>query len=87
MIKGKTSTGFEFSVDSSVGNDYELVELLANLDEDFLAMTKVVNRVLGKEQSNKLKEHVRNENGIVPTDRMAEEISEIFQSTDEGKNS
>ena len=87
MIKGKTSTGFEFNIDQSIGNDYELVELLGNLDEDFLTMTKVVNRVLGKEQANKLKEHVRNENGIVPTDRMAEEISEIFQSTDEGKNS
>ena len=87
MIKGKTSTGFEFNIDQSIGNDYELVELLGNLDEDFLTMTKVVNRVLGKEQANKLKEHVRNEKGIVPTDRMAEEISEIFQSTDEGKNS
>lgn len=88
MVKGKTKSGFEFEISKDIANDYELVENLAELEENPLLIGKIVNQVLGKEQTARLKEHVRNEKGIVPTDKMTEEIIEIFQKGgEETKNS
>lgn len=88
MIKGKTSTGFEFEISEDVVNDYELVENLAELEDNPLMISKVVNKILGKEQTEKLKNHVRDDKGIVPIDKMTKEIIEIFQiSGEEIKNS
>lgn len=88
MIKGKTSSGFEFEISKDIVNDYELVENLAELEENPLLIGKIVNQVLGKEQAKNLKEHVRNEKGIVPTDKITKEIIEIFKNAgEETKNS
>ncbi len=88
MIKGKTSSGFEFEISKDVANDYELVENLGELEDNPLILGKIVNQILGKEQTARLKDHVRNEKGIVPTDRMTQEIIEIFQNSgEEIKNS
>ena len=88
MIEGKTSSGFEFAISKDVKNDYELVENLGELEDNPLILGKIVNQILGKEQTAKLKNHVRNENGIVPTDKMTQEIIEIFRNGgEETKNS
>lgn len=80
MIKGRTSSGFEFEISRDIINDYELVENLGELEDNPLMLGKIVNQILGKEQTIKLKDHIRNENGIVPTDKMTKEIIEIFQN-------
>lgn len=88
MIKGKTSSGFEFEISKDVVNDYELVENLAELEDNPLILAKVIKQILGEEQTEKLKNHVRNEKGIVPTDKMTQEIIEIFKNGgEETKNS
>lgn len=87
MIKGTTKSGFKFEIPRNIANDYEFVELLTELDDNPLTLTKVVNRVLGKEQANKLKDHIRTDKGLVPTDLMMQEITEIFETEEEVKNS
>lgn len=88
MIKGKTSSGFRFEISKDVINDYELVENLGELEDNPLILGKIVRQILGKEQTSKLKDHIRNKNGIVPTDKMTKEIIEIFQNSgEETKNS
>ena len=88
MIEGKTTSGFEFTISEDVKNDYELVENLGKLEDNPLILGKIVTQILGKEQTIKLKDHIRNENGIVPTDKMTKEIIEIFQKGgEETKNS
>lgn len=88
MIKGKTSSGFEFEISEDIKNDYELVENLGELEDSPLILGRIVNQILGKEQTAKLKNHIRNENGIVPTDKMTQEIIEIFKNSGkETKNS
>lgn len=88
MIKGKTSSGFEFTISKDVKNDYELIENLGELEDNPLILGKIVTQILGKEQTAQLKDHIRNENGIVPTDKMTKEIIEIFQNGgEETKNS
>ena len=87
MKKGITKSGFKFTISNEIANDYELVELLVDLEQDTMNLIKVVNKVLGKKQTNDLKEHLRNNKGIVPTDLMMKEIEEIFQAEEEVKNS
>ena len=87
MKQGTTKTGFEFELLEFIGNDYEIIELLSELEDNPLGLTKLVVKILGKEQATKLKNHVRDENGTVPTDKMTQEIIDIFQGSDETKNS
>lgn len=83
MIKGKTSSDFEYEISKDVVNDYELLENLAELEDNPLILAKVLKQILGNEQTARLKDHVRNEKGIVPTDKMSQEIIEIFQNSGE----
>lgn len=88
MIKGKTKSGFEYEISKDLLNDYELVENLVELEDNPLILGKIVKQILGEEQTQKLKDHVRNEKGIVPIDKMTQEIIEIFQNSgEETKNS
>ena len=87
MIKGKTKSGFSYELDKERLNNYELMEAIEELEENPLVLSRVVNLLLGKEQTKKLKDHLRTENGIVPTEKMSEEITEIFQNQGETKNS
>jgi len=87
MIKGKTKSGFEYKLSEKRLNNYELLEAIAEIEEDPLIVAKVVNLLLGKEQTSKLKDHVRTKDGLVSTDRMTEEITEIFKGQDQTKNS
>ena len=87
MIKGKTKSGFSYELDKERLNNYDLLEAIEDLDENPLVLSRVVNLLLGKEQTKKLKDHLRTDNGIVPTEKMSEEITEIFQNQGETKNS
>lgn len=79
MIKGKTSSGFKFQInESTINDDYELLELLVELEENPLLISKVVKKVLGPAAAAALKDHVRDENGCVSIQKMNDEITDIF---------
>lgn len=86
-IKGKTETGFEYEITEENLDNYELVEVLGEMEENPLVIAKIVNLLLGKEQANDLKDHVRSESGIVSSEKMGEEIKHIFESVNKAKNS
>lgn len=87
MIEGKTKSGFKYKIPKENLDNYELVEAVGESEVNPLLFPKVVNLLLGKEQTDKLKDHCRNENGIVSTEEMSKEIIEIFEKTKETKNS
>jgi len=87
MIKGKTKSGFEYKIPKENVNNYELLEILGEMEENPLLLRKTVNLLLGKDQAIELKNHLRTDNGTVPIDKMSEEIMEIFESQNETKNS
>ena len=87
MIKGETKSGFRYEFPKENLDNYELVEIIAEAQENPLLFPKMVNLLLGKEQTEKLKEHLRNENGIVSTEKTSQEIMEIFENQKETKNS
>lgn len=86
MINGTTSTGFEYAIPETVGDDYEVLEAIAKLKngEDVLAMVKLIDRVLGEDQREAFKEHCRVD-GRVSTERVMNEFFEIFSSHDATK--
>lgn len=79
MIKGKTKSGFNYHIDENILQDYELLEAIAETEKNPIFITKVVRMLLG-EDTDKLKEHVRDENGHVSIEKMNVEITEIFQA-------
>lgn len=54
MIKGKTKSGFKYEVNSDSLNDYELIEIIAEVDVNPLLLPKLIVKLLGVEQKDKL---------------------------------
>lgn len=84
-LKGTTKSGFAYNISKDRLNNYELAETLGELEDNPLLMGKVVKLMLGKEQTNKLKEHLRTKDGFVPSELMEAEITEILQKQAELK--
>lgn len=85
VITGKTKTNFEYNIDKKILNDYELLEEIDNLGKNPVVIIKLLRRLLQEEQLEKLKEHIRNEEGMVPIDKMEKELEDIFNGINEIK--
>ena len=84
----KTSSGFEYELKPEAANDMELLEDIAEWDKGNLtSVPSALTRLLGKEQKKALYEHLRDKNGIVPTDKVMTEVIEMFNGVSETKNS
>lgn len=89
MIKGTTKAGFNFELDDDVIDDYDLLLKLAEVDAGNLAgIDGIFNEVLGKEQKNELREHIKKVTGRkrVSLKLMVASLQEIFEATNETKN-
>lgn len=80
MIIGKTTSGFEFSINEKALDNMELVDALAGIEENVLSFSKVVKLLLGEEQKKALYDFLRDEDGIVPSGKVSEAISEILEA-------
>ena len=78
MIKGTTKSGFEFEISEKAIDDYEIIEMLCDLEDDATIFPKVARKILGVKQHNALKEHLRDSDGIVPGSAFEAEITEIL---------
>ena len=88
MIKGKTKSGFDFELEDEVLDDYELLEALCSVDHgNYSDVAKLIEMLLGEEQKEALKAHLKNRDGRVKTSAIMNEISEIFEACSSGKNS
>ena len=86
MLKGNTKSGFTYEVTDETLNDFQLIEVLAEVDKNPMLLPKLVKMLLGDEQKERLLDHLRTEKGNVPLDAISTEIMEIFQSG-QAKNS
>lgn len=88
IIKGKTSTGFEFEIDKDRVNNMEYLETLAEIKKgNAEAYPEAVSLLLSKEMKKALYDHVRTEDGRVPLEDIDREIDEMLSSDEETKNS
>ena len=79
-LTGVTKSGFAYSILEKNIKNYELVEALGELDTNPLALPRVLNLLLGKEQTQNLKDHVRDEDGIIDTEKVTLELEDIFKA-------
>ena len=79
-LVGVTKSGFEYSIPKKNLNNYELVEVLGEVDTNPLLLPKVLKLLLGKEQVEKLKNHLRDADGIIDTKKMTAELEDIFKA-------
>ena len=87
-FKGETKSGFKFEISERRLNNYELLELIGEVDEgQGQVFPKVVKLLFGDEQAKAFKDHLRKEDGIVPNDKMADEIKSVFESVNGLKKS
>lgn len=88
MVKGETKSGFKFVADDEAMDDIEFIELLAQVDETPTVLPKIAKTVLGDEQYETLKDHLRNKKGRVPVEAFTTALEEIFEAAgEEVKNS
>lgn len=87
MISGVTKNGFAFEITDERVDNMELIDALADIDDgNLLAVSKVLNLLLGPEQKKKMYDFVRTEDGIVSAQTVSEMIVEILAAKKETKN-
>ncbi len=85
-MKVKTATGFECEIETAAMNDMEVLDLVVRIDGgDALAYSPFLTKLLGKENKARLYDHVREEDGRVPIEKVAAEVGEILEQAGEKK--
>ena len=80
-MKGKTASGFEYEVDEKALDDYELLEDLAEVSDGREGrIGSVIDRLLGKEQKERMKDFLRDGSGKVAASKMIQEVKDIFEA-------
>lgn len=91
LIKGKTTSGFEFTIDDRVMRDLKFVRAVREWQKNNFAQIDVLERMLGADGEKKLEEHLADKDGYVDSHKAAEEMNEIFEivaaQSDKAKNS
>ena len=87
-MKVKMKDEFEVEIVDGVTDDWEFLEVLANIDEGETGqIVRAAKMLLGNDGVKALKDHLRDEDGRVRTSAMVGAISEIMDSAGELKNS
>ncbi len=72
--------GFEVKIKSTDFDNYEFLDAMTELsDGNVLALTKIVNLVLDKDEKVRVLDHIRNEDGVASATGMEKIITEIFE--------
>lgn len=86
MIKGTLKSGFEFEIEESALDNMELLDAIAETEENTFAIGKVATLLLGEKQKKALYDHLRTDAGNIPTEVFANALVEIMNSSKTGKN-
>ena len=89
MEKIKMDSGVTLEIPDNAIDDMEFLELLISIDKgNPLAMPEAVEKLIGKEQKEKLYNAIRTEDDRVPVKDVRDSLLEILMKLgDEGKNS
>lgn len=81
MIKEiTTKSGFKISMNPDVADNMELLDALAQANDDGISIVKVANMLLGTDDKRRLYDHLRTDDGRVPMEPFMAEIEEILNS-------
>lgn len=87
MIRGKLKCGFEYEIEDHVLNNMELLDAVAEIDQNPMALSSVTKMLFGTEKRKELYNHLRDpETNTVPILAVSEAVAEIFTGSGAGKN-
>jgi phage protein len=86
MIKGITKSGFKFEISDKALDDFELLELMADVDSNALLVPKIFEKLLGTKQKENLIEFMKKRDGYASTEKMSKILEEILLSSQKLKN-
>ncbi len=78
MIEGKTRSGFKFNLDEEKLDDMEILEYLAEVEDDLSQLPKLLEIFLGAEQKQRLYDFVKKKEGRVSIKTTYEILLDIF---------
>ena len=87
LLKGKTKSGFSFTIDPAKLYDMRFIEALSEHEdmsdhEALMFLPKLLTMVLGDEQKGKLYHHIEKD-GFVDPAKVETELEEIFKIANE----
>ena len=87
-----TSSGFKFTVNDKLKNDFRFILALSDLrsddaDRQLAGSAALVRIVLGEDGAKALYQHVTEPDGTLPTDKVMHEITEIITLSGESEES
>lgn len=87
MKKIRLDNGLNLNIQENALNNMELLDDLVDLDNgNGYAISRIVGRILDKDERKKLYDHLRVD-GVTPVDRVVEAMKEIFDKLGSaGKN-
>ena len=91
-MQGITKSGFEYNIDERILTDWRFTSEAAKTEsgskvEKLLAAQRMIELMLGKEQLNKLMEHIASQNdGFVPSEVVMNTAKEIIEEKKNIKN-
>lgn len=85
IYKGKTRYGYEFEISKSA-IDMELLDAIADCEDNSVYIGRVFERLLGKEQKKRFYDSIRDETGHVPAEKATECLTDFFDVIKNGKN-
>jgi len=89
MIKGTTSSGFEFEISDRIRNDFRFIRAFKkskskDADEQVSGLYELIETVVGSESElERLCDHVAEEDGYIPADKLYTEITEMIKIASE----
>lgn len=81
MIKGKTTSGFEYQIDERVEKDWKFLKLVREVDKDSLAVFDLTERLLGEKQTDALVNMYTDEDGFSDTEKIFADVTEIVNTS------
>lgn len=90
MLTGTTSTGFEFQVNEDVISDWRFITAIADAESGnghaaIQGTAQLVRLLFDKKTEQKLMEHVKREDGIVPIQAVQAEVTDVFKFISENR--
>lgn len=88
MMKGITSSGFEYEINESDLDDMRILDMVVDIaNGDLTLLSPLTRKVLGDEQRERLYKHLEEKEGRASIRRVSDEITEIFSKGNAEKKS
>lgn len=91
MITGKTKSGFKFSIDERIKDDWRVLSAIADCEsadesKKIVGLSSLVDIILGNQKVEFLDHIAKKNDGFVPSSAVMDDVTSILNAMNELKN-